>query len=50
MNDLPHALNETGLYLYANNTCILYQDKDVEKIEQRKQRIQVLKQRIFVAL
>ena len=33
MNDLPQALNETGSYLYADDSCIFYQDKDVEKIE-----------------
>ena len=33
INDLPQALNETGSYLYADDTCIFYQDKDVEKIE-----------------
>ena len=32
-NDLPQALNETGSYLYADDTYIFYQDKDVEKIE-----------------
>ena len=32
INDLPQALNETGSYLYADDTCIFYQDKDVEKI------------------
>ena len=26
-------LNETGLKLYADNTCIFYQDKDVERIQ-----------------
>ena len=31
INDLPQALNNTGLYLYAGDTC--YQDKNVEKIE-----------------
>ena len=31
INDLSQALNETGSYLYADNTCIFYQDKDVEK-------------------
>ena len=31
--DLPQALNETGSYLYADDTCIFYQDQDVEKIE-----------------
>ena len=29
INDLPQALNETGSYLYADDTCIFYQDKDV---------------------
>ena len=33
INDLPQALNETGSYLYADDTSIFYQDKDVEKIE-----------------
>ena len=33
INDLPQALNETGSYLYADDTCIFYQDKNVEKIE-----------------
>ena len=33
INDLPQALNETGSYLYADDTCIFCQDKDVEKIE-----------------
>ena len=33
INDLPQALNETRSYLYADNTCFLYQDKDVEKID-----------------
>ena len=33
INDLPQALNETGSYLYADDTCIIYQDKGVEKIE-----------------
>ena len=33
INDLPQALNEAGSYLYADDTCILYQDKHVEKIE-----------------
>ena len=33
INDLPQTLNETGSYLYADYTCIFYQDKDVEKIE-----------------
>ena len=33
INDLPQALSETGSYLYADNTSIFYQNKDVEKIE-----------------
>ena len=33
ITDLPKALNETRSYLYADDTCIFYQDKDVEKIE-----------------
>ena len=33
INDLPQALNETGSYLYADDTSIFYQDKDVETIE-----------------
>ena len=33
INDLPQALNETKSCLYADDTCIFYQDKDVEKIE-----------------
>ena len=32
-NDLPQALNKTDSYLYADDTCIFYQDKNVEKIE-----------------
>ena len=30
VNDL---ISKSGSYLYADNTCIFYQDKDVEKIE-----------------
>ena len=33
LNDLPQALSETGSYLYADDTCIFYQDKDIETIE-----------------
>ena len=33
INELPQALNETGSYLCADDTCIFYQDKDVGKIE-----------------
>ena len=32
-NYLPQALNETGSYIYADDNCIFYQDKDVGKIE-----------------
>ena len=31
--DLPQTLNKTGSCLYADDTCIFYQDMDVEKIE-----------------
>ena len=27
------SLNDPGLYLFADDTCIFYQDKDVERIE-----------------
>ena len=33
INDLPQILNETGSYLYVDDTCIFYQEQDVEKIE-----------------
>ena len=33
INDLAQALNETGSYLYADDTCIFYQDNDFEKVE-----------------
>ena len=33
INDLPQALNATGWCFYADDACIFYQDKDVEKIE-----------------
>ena len=33
INNLLQILNKTGLYLYTDNTCIFYQDKDVEKLE-----------------
>ena len=33
ITDLPQTLNKTESYLYADNTCIFYQDEDVEKIE-----------------
>ena len=32
-NDIQQALNETGSYLYADDTCIFYLDKDLDKIE-----------------
>ena len=34
INYLPQALNETGSYLFADDTCFFYQDKDVEKTEE----------------
>ena len=33
ITDLPQTLKKTESYLYADNTCIFYQDEDVEKIE-----------------
>ena len=33
INDLPQALNKNESYLYADDTCIFYQDKDIEKTE-----------------
>ena len=33
VNDVPYVLNETGSYIYVDDICIWYQDKDVEKIE-----------------
>ena len=32
INDLPQTLNETGSYLYADDTCIFYLNKSVEEI------------------
>ena len=32
INDLPQALNETGSYIYDDDTCIFYQDKNVDKV------------------
>ena len=32
-NYLPLALNETGSYLYTDDTSIFYHDEDVEQIE-----------------
>ena len=31
INDLPQTLNETGSYLYADDTCIFYLNKSVEE-------------------
>ena len=31
VNDLPQTLNKIGSYLYADDTIIFYQDKDVKK-------------------
>ena len=33
INDLPQALSETASNLYADNTCIYYQHKNVQEIE-----------------
>ena len=33
INYLPQALNETGSYLYTDDTGIFHQNKDIEKIE-----------------
>ena len=33
INELPQALNNTGSYIYADKTCIFYQDKVDEKME-----------------
>ena len=33
VNDLPQSLSDAGSYLYAHDSCILYQDEDVKKIE-----------------
>ena len=30
VNELPQALSEAGSYLYADDTCIFYQHKDVK--------------------
>ena len=34
INHLPQALNETGLYLYADDTYIFFQYEDVKKVEE----------------
>ena len=33
INDLPQSLSELGSYIYADDMCIFYQDKDINKIE-----------------
>ena len=33
INDLPKSLSETASNLYANDTCIYYQHRDIQKIE-----------------
>ena len=33
LNDLLQVLNETRSYLYIDDTCIFYQDKNVRKME-----------------
>ena len=33
INDLPQALSETASNLYAEDTCIYYQHKDIQKIK-----------------
>ena len=33
INDLPQSLSELGSYFYADDMCIFYQDKDIQKIE-----------------
>ena len=33
INDLQQTLNQTGSYLYADDTCIFDHEKDIEKIE-----------------
>ena len=33
INDLPQALRETASDLYADDTCIYYQHKEIQKIE-----------------
>ena len=33
VNDLPQSLSDTGSSLYADDTCIFYQQEDVKKIE-----------------
>ena len=33
VNDLPQSLSKAGFYLYADDTCIFYQRKDIKKIK-----------------
>ena len=33
VNDVPQSLSEAGSYLYAGDTCIFHQHKDVKKVE-----------------
>ena len=33
INDLPQSLSETASNLYADDTCIYYQHRDIQKIE-----------------
>ena len=33
INNLPQALNETASNLYADDTCIYYQHKDIQKLK-----------------
>ena len=33
INDFPQSLLESSSYLYANDTCIFYQYKDIQRIE-----------------
>ena len=35
VNDLPQSLSDAGSYLYADDTCILYQHEGVKKIENK---------------
>ena len=35
INDFLHASNEPGSYLYADDTCIFYQDEYVKETEKR---------------
>ena len=32
-NDFPQSLLDAGFYLYADDTCIFYQNEDVQKFE-----------------